>query len=225
MPPLPPTPSLVARVGLNFSQNTKYGSRFFLAYNGSAATNADCASLAAYVDAAWATYLAGSCSTDLALIGTTVQDLSSLSPGFGQSTTSHNGTEAFAAVSESVSACIDFKIARKYRGGKPKIFLPNGTVNDVADQRSWGSTFITNLNAAWGNFITHLLAFTSTTLNPSGQVNVSYYNGHNTATPPWRGPGYKYPPLKRTVPVVDPITSVATRTIFGSQRRRLTSGS
>ena len=98
-----------------------------------------------------------------------------------------------------------------------------GPALSLLDNSHWTTTFITNTNSAFTAFMAANVASPPSSFGVLSHVNISFYKGHNTAQPPWRGPGYKYPPLYRATPLVDPVESYSCKAVVGSQKRRRTS--
>ena len=118
---------------------------------------------------------------------------------------------------------VEYDIARRYRGGKPRMFLPPGVVGNTANSSQWSGTFISDVNAAVVAFIDEIEALSIGAMGTLAHVNLSYYSGYNTASPPWRGPGFKYPPLYRDAAKLDTVEGYACKAVIGSQKRRRTS--
>jgi hypothetical protein len=104
------------------------------------------------------------------------------------------------------SAClVNHTIARRYKGGKPRNYLPLGTSTQLNNPVSWQTTFTTAVTVAFGTFKVQV------TTNPAGTgtvdnlVNVSYFD-HK---------------VMRTTPVVDVVLNTTANTIPASQRRRM----
>jgi hypothetical protein len=87
---------------------------------------------------------------------------------------------------------------------------------------SFSGTFIAASNTAVAAFFAEIVALSSPPLTPLTHVLLSYYHGVNKTSPPWRGPGFKYPPLYRTTALSLQIKSYNTKAVIGSQRRRRT---
>ena len=149
-----------------------------------------------------------------------IQDLSSASGGEGASGTGSVGTRGSGELPVGVCVLVNYAIQRRYRGGKPRSYFPFGIQSDLLDGSSWSGAAIAAFHAGVQGFITGMIGQVAGSTTISDLVNVSYYDGVITTTPPWRGPGFKYPRALRAVPVVDTITSSAVAAKPGSQRRR-----
>jgi hypothetical protein len=119
-----------------------------------------------------------------------------------------------------VSNCVlvNYTIGTKYRGGKPKSFVPAGVAANTANGKQWSQAFHDTFLAAWTGLITDMktpgvpLSFT--------HASVSYYSGHQPdPTPTTWGPVNV--PMPRGAGVPSAITSVSVNLTIGTQRRRL----
>lgn len=149
------------------------------------------------------------------------QDLSSDTGAVGTATVSLTGDRSGGPLPAEVVSLINFVVARRYRGGKPRIYLPYGTDSDILDPQHWEAAFVTALTTAWGSFITDSFAAVWTGGGPLEQVVVSYYLGSTgdlTGTMPYIR-GHTKPTL-RAAPVNYPITGFSVNPVPASQRRR-----
>lgn len=222
MPALPATPSPVIRVKLVGLQgaNLDVSVRFYLAYTGTAPTNAQCATFAGNVGTEWAASMAPYTNSDFTATSADVEDVSILSGGTGAGTFTHVGTQSGTPLGGQVASLINFGIARRYRGGKPRVYHPAGSEAGLASINQWSTTQQTNVNAAWTSFINALIGVPWSGGTISGQVNVSYYAGfasyQNPVTMRWKNLN-----TPRATPVVDTITSHSLNLLLGTQRRRI----
>lgn len=222
MPALP-TVTKTIKVQLGFLLNPGLsGSRFFINYTGGPPTAADLATYAEDVSGAWNSHLKTYQTTGWSLQNVVCTDLDSSTGARGEWTGDIAGTDDGGDPSAGICTVIDFVILNRYRGGKPRIYLPIGTPNWNENAQTWTDAFVTDVNTGWDNFISELEGIELSSFSANAQVNVPYYKGYNTSTPPWRGPGFKYPPKLQSSPVTpEVIQSVSTRQRIGSQRRRL----
>jgi hypothetical protein len=148
------------------------------------------------------------------------EDLSSLSGATGIWTGAYAGNRSGTPLTAQVCALVNFHIARRYRGGKPRMYLPAGVEGDLTDARTWGNTFtaavVTGINAL--NAAAAAAPWSGA--SAIGQVNVSYYLGFASAQNPitLRWKNYSTP---RATPLVDVITSASCNPLVGTQRRRI----
>lgn len=222
MPALPTVTNTV-RIDLEFSDgtDTHIGTRFFFSYSGSSPSNTDCTNFAATAFSAASSNLMPQAHNDVALIGATCTDLNTTSGGQGIHSGSTAGSGGTTILPAGACFLINYEIARRYRGGKPRSYMPIGTGGDLTNPGAWSTGAVSAVTTAVINFIAALVGATEGSTTLAAHVNVSYYSGVNTSTPPWRGPGFRYPPKLRTGPITpDLITSVAANQKPGSQRRR-----
>lgn len=224
--PLPASPCVRVRLVYNDGNGQLAGNRFYLSYSGSAPSGANCTTLAGDIESAWSAHIAPLCAAgnyDLTEID--VLDIASDSGASGQWTGSAASTRSGTALPIQVCTNVEFDIARRYRGGKPRMYLPGGVEADLATQATWDSTFISAVNAGVAAFIAAIEALSIGSMGTLAHVNLSYYDGYATTTPPWRGPGFKYPPKYRTEAQLDTVEGYACKAVVGSQRRRRTATS
>lgn len=227
MPALPPVPN-VLRAHLLFltSPGTAAGCRFYFLYSGSAPSNSTCATIAGSIRAAFATDLASLMSNNFDLEQVEVTDMSSSTGGQGTDSTLVGGTRSGAPPTVDTAVNLAFQIARRYRGGKPKAFLPFGITTDLNSSESkWTTGFQTAVNSGWSSFDTAVLAISTGGTTLSQHVNVSYYEGFTPAQNPVTGRWRNIPKLRTGGPVVDTITGHAAAIEISQQRRRRTSTS
>jgi hypothetical protein len=191
--------------------------RSFWEYSGGPPTATDCVALAADLYALVAAHNA-LWDTETFLSGVKVTDLSSSSGGVGEHASSTVGTTDFA-FSAATCALINFVITRRYRGGKPRWYLPWGGGGDLTSKQEWTATFITNTTTAVAAIRTGFIGSTSGSTAVSNQCSVSYYAGftavENPITHRWRNV-----PNLRTTPEVNVIESFSVNGLVSSQRRR-----
>lgn len=221
--PLPASPCVRVRLIYEPPAANEAGSRFYLSYSGSAPTAANCSTLASDIEAAWVSHMAGLTPVLWSLNEVDVLDIASDDGLSGQWTGTEDGTRSGPGTPQQVATNVEFDIARRYRGGKPRMFLPPGVAADTANENEWNSTFIGEVNTGLAAFIEEIEALTVGAMGTLAHVNLSYYKGYNTTSPPWRGPGFKYPPKYRDAALLDSVEGYSTKAIMGSQKRRRTS--
>jgi hypothetical protein len=220
-PPNPDNPTI--KVSLSFTQTDalKGGCRLFFNYSGSAPSGTQCATLATYIGGTdFPDELGGLINTSWALTEVDVLDITTSEGLSGKWTGSEAGTRSGTALPAQVSSGVEFNIAKRYRGGKPRIYLPPAVTSDLANESNYTSTFAGTLATDFGTFISGIAAQGLTAANDLTHVLLSYYQGVNTATPPWRGPGFKYPPKYRATAVSYNVSGYAGKAMLNSQKRR-----
>lgn len=219
MPPYPPV-AQVLRVTFKFTEEATFGSRIFLSYAATAPTNAQCVTFATSCATAWNANLAALFNTGCVLTEVDVVDLSSGTAGVGTATVSHAGTRTGNALPLNSCATVNYAIARRYRGGKPRGFWRMGVAADQLTERTWDSTILSAIDTDFANFITAIAGDGWTGAGTIAQVNVSYFEGFTTHTGT-TGRVSNIPKPRVGGPITDPVTAIAADTYLGTQRRRI----
>ncbi len=221
MTPLPATPTGVVRFQLlhEIGTDLKIRPRFELAYTGGPPVTADLAVLAGLVRVAWGAHLASLMTSASGLFGVIAIDLANPSTPAGEDNVFVGGSASGTQQPVNVCVLLNKQIARRYRGAKPKGFLPYGTDTDIANTTSWSTGFVTAVNTQWAAFIAALLGEVAAGTTLGGEVSVSYFAGK--ALNPNPTSRLRYISTQRAVPLVSPITGYSCSVVFGSQRRRL----
>jgi hypothetical protein len=166
---------------------------------------ADLTALAALVATAWDSHLGPLTPNNVTLDLVEAIDLGNAGTMPGAWSGSHPGTYPTTMMTAESAVLINHTIARRYRGGKPRNYLPLGTSSQLNNPVQWQSTFVSQATADFGTFKTQV------TTNPPGTpyvdqlVNVSYFE-HKVLRP---------------TPVTDLILNSAANPIPASQRRRM----
>lgn len=219
-PPLPASPCL--RVQLDYTQTDGFdaGSRFYLSYAGSAPTAANCATLASDIAAAWATDMAPGIDDAFSLTHIDVLDIATLSGLSGQWNGTEAGTNGGVSMPSQCAMNVEFAIARRYRGGKPRMFWPPGNMADTQDAGHWSADYITSFGTAVTAFFTAVNALSVGAVGTLHHVNLSYYSGFTNIT---NSSGRERAvPKYRAAALLDSITGYNPKAVIGSQKRRRT---
>jgi hypothetical protein len=221
MTALPIAPG-VLKVGLHFSDGTDPLTTVGLhwRYTGGPPSGSDCAAIAAAINTAAEADLVPLFSSGVIYTGSTVADVGTVDGAVGDAVTSFNGTLTGEGLNTAQCALVNHKIARHYRGGRPRSYTPFGTHSSWLTPSTWTPEFQTLVNDGWAAFVSAVSAITQGTTILGAFCSVSYYSGPNTSIPPWRGPGHSYPPKLRDTPHVDNIISSSLSAKFSTQRRR-----
>lgn len=216
--PLPQSPAM--RVRLIYTQaDTQFaGSRFFLGFSGGTATTADLNTLAGDIAAQWNTNIAPQVSNQFSLTEVDILDLTTDTGNSGTWTGTHTGALTGSTIPSQVAVNCEFGIARRYRGGKPRMYWPSGDETTLHDLAHWTSTYVTNMTAAVEAFFTAVQALSVGSLGVLTHVNLSYYKGFTNVT---NSSGRtRAAPNYRTAALLDTITSYNVKAECSSQRRR-----
>lgn len=217
---LAPVPGVV-RVTLGWEAGTDLtiGTNLHFRYTGGPPSEADAASLAATLSAAVVTDLLPVLGNTNDMSGVRVTDLHSLSGGDATYAHTSGGGLAGGSLPVGVCALVNYKIARRYRGGKPRSYFPFGTDASLENERQWSAGFAAAVNAAIAAFWASANGATAGTTVLSTPCNVSYFTGSTAYVT--SGGKTKYRPTPRPDgPVVDDITAAGLNTIISSQRKR-----
>lgn len=220
MPPLPNVPG-VLRVQLKHTvaEDTDAIVHLYFTYTGAAPSSAALSTMAGTVRGAWNTGIKAFASTQVKLVEVVITDLTSASSGVGVDSTSVTGTKSGLANAGAVALLMNYVIARRYRGGKPRSYLPYFAAGDMDDQQTWTPATTASFLAAWNTFIGATIAAAPGGATITGQVNVSYYNGftsvQNPVTLRWRQVN-----TPRVAPVVDAIVGTKVNPRPATVRRR-----
>jgi hypothetical protein len=192
--------------------------RFFIKYFGATPTQAQVATFAAAVVAAWTGNLASLYSATSLLELVTVEDLSSSTSAAASVSTATPGTRAGNTLGAGTACCIQEQVTRRYRGGHPRQYLCSGVQADLITRQGWTAGFIISQQVGYVNYQAAIAAAGWAGSGALAQVNVSYYQGFTNVTFP---SGRVRPvPKLRLVPVVDIITTYTVNPKLASQRRR-----
>lgn len=216
--PLPDVPCVRCRLIYTQTDAFDAGSRFYLSYSGSAPSGANCVTLAGDIATAWNAQLAPNFTSNFVLTEVDVLDIATDSGASGQWTGSHAGTNSGTQLTANSAINVEFGIARRYRGGKPRIYWPPASHTELADPGHWNSTLISGLNAGTTNFFAQVVASSVGSMGTLAHVNLSYYKGYTNVEIP--GQRARSIPTYRPTALHDNVTGYFTKALVGSQRRR-----
>lgn len=220
-PPLPA--SNVVRAHLIFTgvAANDAGSRLYFGFTGTPPSSGNCATLASDISAAWGTHLQSLTSATFKLSEVDVLDISSDTGSSGQWTGDLAGGDSGEPVPANCAMNIEFGIARRYRGGKPRIFHPPPSTDSLASIDQWTAAALDAWNTAFAAFVAEIEALDIGAMGTLSHVNLSYYQGFKNVT---NSSGRtRAAPTYRDSALVDTINSYIAKAVVGSQRRRRTS--
>jgi hypothetical protein len=220
MPPLPPVPG-VLKVALEFGDvsDLRISTRRFWSYTGGAPSAADLITLATTINGHAQDAFIPLMTSTTNLLGVKVTDIGSDIGAEGEFRQSAAGTRTGYQLPAGVAVLVNDQIARRYRGGKPRSYLPFGSSTDLDGNQRWTAGFVNAVTSAWNTFVTAMNATASGSVSLGHPVNVSFYSGFSSYQNPATG-RYKSVSQVRAVPVVDAIVAASCSQIIGSQRRR-----
>lgn len=222
MPPLPAVPNVLRlQVKHTYGLDLDALCTFHLAYTGTAPTSANLNTMCTAVATSWGTNMKPLASANVTLTGITIEDLTTSSSGVGTAAPSIQGTRTGTSLPAQTCFLINFQVSRRYRGGKPRIYMPLGTNTDVSSAQQWSGTFVTAVQTGWAAWLAGIIAAAPSGTTIGGLVNVSYYEGFTVVTNPVTGRSRNINTLRAT-PLVDTIVATAYSARFATQRRRTT---
>jgi hypothetical protein len=221
MPALPPVPGVIKlQLQGTFDASTTWANVLYFLFSGSATSVSDFNTWMNAVANSWATQFASIMAPEVVLTSLKATDLSSSTGLASFILVSKPGTAGVGPLPANCAITIKHFIARRYRGGHPKTFLPAPTNDSTTNMLQWKPAFATNTLSKWNSFIA-AAKVTTGALTIVDHVNVSFYHGFTNITDPVTGRAEAKPTL-RTTPLVDTITASIVDPNVGSQRRRLT---
>jgi hypothetical protein len=194
------------------------GSRFYLSYSGSAPSGANCTTLASDIAAAWQANFPGTLPSTWALTEVDVLDIATDSGLSGQWTGSHPGTRSGTPLPSQCASNVEFGLARRYRGGKPRMYVPPGCTGDQQDAGHWESAYVALFTASVSQMMTAIEALSVGSMGTLAHVNLSYYKGFTNIT---NSSGRERAvPTYRSAALVDTVTGYSGKAEISSQKRR-----
>jgi hypothetical protein len=138
----------------------------------------------------------------------------------GQWTGAIPGTASGSGLPANCAINIEFGIARRYRGGKPRMYLPPSIDENTASDTHWNATVVNNIAAAVQATMSYIEGLSVGSMGTLQHVNLSYYDGFTNIT---NSSGRtRAVPKYRTAALVDTVTGYFGKTLIASQRRRRT---
>lgn len=222
MPALPSVPKVIQLAFATHNADGPYVdiTRLHFSYTGTAPTPTQLASFATTCLTAWGSALAPSMQANKQLDGLNAIDLSSPTSAVAEVSTILTGALTGDPLPDDAALIMSAKVARRYRGGHPRSYLPVGDSTSLDTGRAWDTTFMGVVLTAWSGFVAAVEAAGWTGAGTIAPVNVSYYQGFTNFTPAGKR-AYSAPTLRVGGPVIDAITGYTPRARVGSQRRRI----
>lgn len=220
MPHPPVVPDVIRfRLTGTLSNDAAWGVRVYSSYTGGTPSVANMLTLCEGMGTAWEANLSAFQSTDTTLTAVDGVDLSATDGAGNTADVSYSGSLAQPDLPNQCAAVIKFDIARRYRGGKPKMFLPTAGGTTLQDESHFTDTYCNDLGAAANSFNDNVKALYADAVTLTGIVNVSFYEGFTSVQNPitlrWRNV-----PTYRAVALVDVVGGFTVDPVMGSQKRR-----
>jgi hypothetical protein len=184
LPALPDVPGVI-RIDHHFqlSEDQFAKCRLFLAYTGTAPTNADLNEFCDDCMADYGTDLKGLAGVDTILESVSCIDLTSSTSASGLSSASPiTGTRAGGVLPAAIAALVSKEVHRRYRGGHPRTYWPFGTQTDMFDEQTWLVAFTAAVGTDYQSYISDIRGEVWAGATLTGEVNVSYYSGFTVHT-------------------------------------------
>lgn len=221
-PPLPDVSCVRVRLVYNTGGSDEAGSRFYLSYSGSAPTGANCATLATDIAADWSSHCAGLVHSSTTLVEVDVLDITTPTGASGQWTGSIAGTLTGQALAIQLAQNVEYGVAIRYRGGKPRMYLPPPDVTAVGTSRTWTSGWTTGLGTAVAAFFAAVTSHSVGSMGTLAHVLLSYYEGYTSRTT--GGGQVTFKPKYRSPNALHyNVLSYIPKSLMSSQKRRRTS--
>lgn len=210
------------RVALHFgSQVFSGGSRFYLSYTSGAPSQSQLTALANSVSTYWGANLGQDMVSQLALQTVTCQDMATSDGQVGVNTTNVPGqATTLHPLPAETAFLINFKIAQHYRGGHPRIYLPLGSDETLADALHWDANFAAAVGNHFASFISSVTTGASGILGLK-HVAVSIFSGHQPAKNPGVWDPVNVPAPRPGGPVSYPVMGYVGAVKPASQRKRM----
>lgn len=218
MPALPAVPQVLKYVtSWKVDADTTAIQVNYWSYSGGPPSGANLATMAAAAVTDGSTAFQSLCQAAIGMESCEITDLTSSSAAQASGGTPWAGTRTGGALAPGTAVVVSHSISRRYRGGKPRNYLPLGVSTDITGAGIWSATPLAAFTAGWATYKAAILG-SGTGCTITNQVNVSYYHGSTPETLP--SGRVRNKPTLRAVPLVDIINSSHAEAIIGSQRRR-----
>lgn len=220
MPPLPDVDK-VCKVVLHYSISSDVvnQTRLYFRYSGTAGTVAQMSAWADQIATVFIPQCALLMHPQVGLTAVDTVDLSTTSSPAGHTDVAIPGTRTGGPLPGGTAFLVNYLLARRYRGGKPRSYLPFGTDTDVQSAQKWTAAFLSTAGGDWQTFLARVTSEgIPSSFSSVVHCNVSYYEGWEPAETTSGRPFAK--PKLRPTPRVDDITGQLADPSFGSQRRR-----
>lgn len=206
MPPLPHAANIVRCAYSGTYGSGKWANIFFVRFTGGPPGQADFNNLATGLTTAWSNNIKALVNTGCSLTATNITELTSeFGLQAGNGTVVAGTGSATASAPANVALTVSFKIARRYRGGHPRMYLTGQIGGNITGSTTWAPAWITTVSTAMEAWRVAVNALTFTSMPSIQLVNLSYYSGHNL----------------RATPLADVVNGVQVHTRVDTQRRRL----
>ena len=221
-------PALVAQPGVlkaeflfKVGEDANVMTRLYFTYTGTPPTDATCVTIANALLAGWNNAWLGHLVSSNSILGVKVTDLTTPTSGYGEYLATIPGTASADWNVAAAALLVNYAIARRYRGGKPRSYWPVMTYQDLTDAQTWVAGTLATMTTEWQtDFLDVILGSVTAGCTIVAQCNVSYYEGFTAVQNPITG-RWKNVNKPRTVAIApDVITGFTLNSKPGTQRRR-----
>lgn len=218
MPARPTVPKVIQAIFKGtIGGDTDVVNRLYFQYSGTL-NQADCQTVANTMAVAWGAHAIVPLSNNYVEQSCQLTDLSSASSPQAVGLNNSSGGSASAALPAGVCVVVEFKITRRYRGGKPRVYLSGPSSGNMASPQSWSAAYLNTMLTDWNAFIAAAVLSPPAAVGTLTHVNVSFIQGFHNVT---SSSGRTRPQgTLRGTPIVDIITGYQINPKAASQRRR-----
>lgn len=218
MPAMQPVPEVLKfRIVWTVDGDPAAMTGHYFKYSGGPPSGTDCATMGSAAVSAGHTRFGPYALDTVGMAECEVTDLTSPTSAQGTGGTAWAGSQT-SMTPPGAAVLVNHAIARRYRGGKPRTYLPLGYSEVITSDGFWSNALVSGVDTAWGEWVADVIA-ASSGCSLTNIVNVSYFDGFTNV--PYGSPTkYRRVPTPRIPPVVDVITAHTTSKVIASQRRR-----
>lgn len=222
MAPLPAVPNVIeVKIGWTVGEDIRAATKLHFHTPVASPTAADLQTLANAIGALGNGNFDNGYSSSVKRTSVTCTELGSGNQFQGVWTGSVTGGRTGAYLPASTAVLVNFKIGRRYRGGKPRIYLPWGTVTDLTDPQQLLQASATDMQTKFQTWLTGVLAATGGAITLDRQVSISYYGGAAPLLAQHKNGETLWTSQKRATPVVDNVLGLTIAPRLATQRRRM----
>jgi hypothetical protein len=218
--PAMPAVSKVVRVDHHYSgaADPNMQVRNFFQYSG-ALSSADATTWLTNIVTAMAVMVVAQFGNAYSMVLSELTDLTSNTAPQVQNSTGATGTAGTNDNPAGTALVIRHHIARRYRGGHPRIYFPGTLASGLTSITQWSNGYLAAWVAAYTTYIAACVANTNpAAIGTITHVNISFYQGFTNHTYP--SGRVKAIPTLRVTPLIDTILNLSGNATPASQRRR-----
>jgi hypothetical protein len=179
-------------------------------YTGGPPSSSDLAAIANLIAAAfWVDPIIADYPTSTTFVGVRLTDLDSDTGADGEHAVGAPGDAGDGPLSAQACLMVNLVIARRYRGGHPRVYFPPPALGVLASPGTWSSAVISDFNGA--------MTLLNAAFNDAGSGG--------TTLAGWVCPSFKTGNAWRVTNLVEPVTGWSVNGAVKTQRRRLTASS